>query len=438
MRKTYILILAILFISSIRAQSDKILQSGPMVGYTEMREALLWVQTQQEAEVYFSYSTKTSPETVFRTTSVRTEKSSAFTAKCVADQVQPGNTYQYSLFINGAKVDLPYPTEFQTPPLWQYRTDPPEMTIALGSCVFVNDSIYDRPGNPYGGGYDIFTALYEAKPDLMLWLGDNIYLREADWYSRTGINYRYTHTRSLPEMQPLLANTSNYAIWDDHDYGPNNSDKSYGRKEEAEEIFKNFWGNPTYGLDELGGITTTFEWGDAQFFLMDNRYHRSPNDKQTATRTILGKTQLNWLIDALISSSATFKFVCIGGQILNDVSEFENYANIAPEERIELLQTIVKEEIQNVIFLSGDRHHSELSKYVKDEIIIYDFTSSPLTSGAHDASDEPNSLRVEGSHVGERNYGLIQIQGARTSRSLTLSLHDIEGKELFSHRIEAQ
>ncbi len=31
------------------------IQSGPMVGYSEMREVLLWVQTKQAAKVKFMY-----------------------------------------------------------------------------------------------------------------------------------------------------------------------------------------------------------------------------------------------------------------------------------------------------------------------------------------------------------------------------------------------
>ena len=60
----------------------------------------------------------------------------------------------------------------------------------------------------------------------MLWLGDNIYTREVDFYSLSGYQKRYTHTRNIKEMQPLLSNTHHYAIWDDHDYGPNNTDRS--------------------------------------------------------------------------------------------------------------------------------------------------------------------------------------------------------------------
>ena len=419
------------------AQNDLLL-SGPMVGYCEMREAALWVQTNGPAQVYFTYASEDQPNRVFRTAVSTTQKESAFTTTHIAEQVLPGKTYKYNLYINGAQVTRPYDFSFKTPPLWHFRTDPPEMKIAMGSCVFVNDSIFDRPGTPYGSHYEIMQQIHAQQPDMMLWLGDNTYLREADWYSRTGIIHRYTHTRNMPEMQALLASTANYATWDDHDYGPNNSDYTWRNKDVALEAFKMFWANPSYGLGDNGGVTTTFEWGDAEFFVVDNRYFRTPNYKDIGERTMLGEEQLEWLIDALISSSSNFKFVMIGGQVINSADVFENYANHAPNERQRILNAIAAEGIKNVIFLTGDRHHSELSKWQRNGITVYDFTSSPLTSGTHDALDEPNRLRVEGSHVAVHNFGTMEITGPRRERKLTFRLFDSEGKELWSHEIEAQ
>ena len=112
----------------------------------------------------------------------------------------------------------PYKLRFQTLKLWQHREEPPPFRVALGSCAFVNEAPYDRPGRGYGNDYEIFMSINDRRPDIMLWLGDNTYLREPDWNTRTGVLNRYTHTRSLPQMQPLLAASHNYAIWDDHDF----------------------------------------------------------------------------------------------------------------------------------------------------------------------------------------------------------------------------
>jgi len=415
------------------------LQSGPMLGYAEMREVLLWVQTSEPANVRFEYWVTDKPEDVFQTSTVTTDAATAFTAKCLADQVQPGQAYTYRLLINDEIINLDYATTFNTPALWQWRTDPPDFTMALGSCFYANEPVYDRPGSPYGGDYHIFTSIHEKQPDAMLWLGDNTYLREADWYSRTGIMHRYTHTRSVAELQPLLASTHHYAIWDDHDFGPNNSDRSFIHKNVTLEAFDLFWGNPTTGLPGEKGITTFFQWADIDFFLLDDRYFRTPNNKKVGERTLLGEAQLEWIIDALTNSRAPFKMVAVGGQVLNTARRFETYSNLFPEERAYLLRRIEEEGIKNVIFLTGDRHHTELSRYEnRNGDLIYDCTVSPLNFGTANRVTETTHLRVEGTLVTQRNFGILKVSGPRTQRRLTMSVYDSKGEELWTREIETE
>jgi alkaline phosphatase D len=414
------------------------LQSGPMVGYTIMREAMLWVQTKSEAEVYATYQTE-GETTPHKTETIKTQKATAFTAHLVCDEVNPGNTYTYKIFINGKEAVRPYAQHFKTPPLWQYRTDPPAMKIALGSCNFVNETEVDRPGTPYGANHEIFEALAKEEADMMLWLGDNTYLREVDFDSKTGFIKRYTHTRALPELQAFLASTSNIATWDDHDFGPNNSDRSYAHRSLALEVFKMFWANPSYGIYNEPSVITAYSWGDCDFLMLDNRSFRTPNNRDVGgNATFLGEQQREWLIDALTSSTAKFKFVCIGGQVINNTERFEHHANLAPEEREYILDAIAMEGIKNVIFLTGDVHHAELSMMRRKGVTIYDFTVSPLTAGPHDAEDEMNTYRVKGSQVGERNYGIIEVTGPRKERKLTLHIYDSKGEEKFKYEIEEE
>jgi alkaline phosphatase D len=436
--RSYLLLLSIVIVLPLAAQNS-LLQSGPMLGYSEMREVVLWVQTTEAAEVQFAYWTEGNKTALSLTDKITTTKADAFTAKLIADIVEPGTNYIYELRLNGKAVKLPYPTQFQTQELWQWRTDPPDFTVAVGSCSYINEPKYDRPDNAYGGDYDIFNRIHERQPDAMLWLGDNTYLREVDWNSRTGIMKRYTHTRSVKELQPLLASTHHYAIWDDHDYGPNDSDRSYIHKDKTLEAFRLFWGNPSVGLpDAHGGITTAFQWADMDFFLMDNRYFRTPNHMQNGEQIYFGKIQLEWLIDALVASSAPFKFVATGGQILNTEPVYENYIRLAPEERSYLLSRIEEENIKGVIFLTGDRHHTELSSYVNAKgNAVYDLTASPLTSGSGSNRDgEHNQLRDEGTLVVARNFGLLNFSGPYGERQLQIQIFDKDGEPLWERVIQ--
>ncbi|HFA52105.1 MAG TPA: alkaline phosphatase family protein [Bacteroidetes bacterium] len=415
-----------------------LLQSGPMLGYTHMAEAMLWVQTKSAAEVQFVYWEKEMPSEKRHTGVYQTNKKEGFTAHLVADQVEPGKHYEYQLLINKQPIKFDYPTTFQTLPLWQWRTDPPPFKMAIGSCFYVNETKYDRPGKPYGGDYRIFKAIHEQRPDAMLWLGDNTYLREVDFYSRTGYVHRYTHTRSLPELQPLLASTHHYAIWDDHDYGPNDSDRSSVYKDMSKEVFQQFWANPTYGLPGKEGITTFFQWADMDFFLLDNRTFRKPNDRITGKQVLLGSDQMEWLVDALVASHAPFKFVAMGGQFLNPNAKFERYSKLCPEERSYLLRRIEEEGIKNVVFLTGDVHHSEMSKLVLGNgSTVYDLTVSPFTSGVYKA-DGGNPLLEEGTVVNERNFGILEFSGPREERVMTIRIFNSDGEEKWTKEIVAE
>lgn len=432
-------ILAVLLLYTFTGLAQReLLRSGPMVGYSEMKEVMLWVQTTKEASVQISYWERDNVNDKYFTEKITTEEQKAYTAKLLADRVEPGNVYDYRLLINNIPVQLPYETSFQSQELWQWRTDPPEIRFATGSCAYINEKRYDRPGTPYGGDYRIFESIHEKDPDFMIWLGDNFYLREADWNTRTGILHRFTHNRSTPELQPLLGSAHHYAIWDDHDYGPNNSDRGWWKKNVTMEAFEMFWANPSFGVGNIEGAITFFEWGDLDFFLLDNRYYRSPNNLLDDEKTILGEKQLQWLFDGLATSRAPFKFVAMGGQFLNNSGEHETYMNygFAPE-RQKIIDFIYKQNIEGVFFLSGDRHFTELSKLEEEnEPVIYDLTTSPLTSGAYaNAGEESNSLRVDGTQVTERNFAVITVTGPRKSRALKIEVFDPDGEKKWEREV---
>jgi alkaline phosphatase D len=436
-RILYIIVLIVLARSLF---SQSLIKSGPMLGYAEMKEVLIWIQTTQSAKVKIQYWDVNNPAQKFFTQEITTDQSTAFTAKLVADQVKPNLSYEYVVFINGKAQSLPYPLQFKSLELWQWRRDAPDIKFALGSCSYINEPDLDRPGKPYGGDYTIFKSIYEQKPNFMLWLGDNIYLREADWNTRTGIFHRYTHSRAIPEIQPLLANTHHYAIWDDHDFGPNDSDRSFIHKDKTLEAFTLFWGNPTFGVNGLKGITTQFQWADADFFLLDNRYYKSPNGLKSSACTILGSEQKQWLIDALKFSKATFKFIAVGSQFINNAEGAkENFIN-CNKEREEILNALRTESITGVIFLTGDRHHSEISKLEREGTYpIYDFTISSLTSGSHTkAKEEKNTLRIPESLIMENNFATIELKGTKAERVLKITYFDVKGVEKYSYSIKAK
>ena len=435
MKKLLICVFILFFQSVIYAQNN-LLQSCPMVGYCEMKEAVIWLQTTQKATVKIKYFTVDNPKQIFSSDDYNSEKENGFTNHVILDKLLPGKKYNYQVYINNKLQNFQFETTFSSKKLWQWREDAPNFSIALGSCTYVNEPELDRPGKGYGSGYNIFESINAKNPDIMLWGGDNIYLREADWDSKTGIYHRNTHSRAIKELQPLLAKTQNFAIWDDHDFGANDGDRGFYNKYITQKAFKDFWGNKSYGVNpnQQEGIYSTFNWGDAQFFLLDNRFFKSPNDRITGEKVILGKEQLDWLIDNLTTSNASFKIIVIGGQVLNTVAEFENYSNYAKEKEL-LLKEIQDNKISGVLFISGDRHFSELSVLNREaNYPLYDWTVSPLTSGAasEKSKNENNTNRVEGSFFNQNCFGMINFTGNKENRQMKLTLFDKEGKELWN------
>ena len=437
------------------------LQSGPMIGYATMAEVLIWVQTDSEAEVKISYWPEEEPERIYFTDTHSTTKRDGFIAKCIADQVSEGTSYGYAVYVDGEKVEPRFredyrdgaiPLTFSTPPNWRFREDghmPFEFSIGFGSCAYINEPEggYDRMNSsPYGDGYGIFESIYEVNPDAFIWLGDNVYYREADWTSRTGMIHRWTHDRSIPHIRPMLATIPQYATWDDHDYGPNDAGRAFWHKELATEIFTLFHGNPTAGMPEIPGIFTYFAWGDVHFYILDNRTHRTTPQLSPSgfgyTPQQLGKAQIDWLIELMkynrgqsrSSYPSTFQVIAIGSQVLSPYSRdgLQRY----PEEWQYLFDRLLTEELHDVLFISGDVHFAEVSQLVVEEndFVVTEFTSSPTTAGPWPGSPpEGNPYRLdvfpgEADRYGGRNFATLSFEGPLFERRAVIRYYNTEGE----------
>ena len=268
-----------------------------------------------------------------------------------------------------------------------------------------------------------------------IWLGDNWYTREVDYATVWGLNYRASRDRSLKVLQPFMASMPQYGIWDDHDYGPNDAGKEYIFKKESRAVFMNYTLNPSFG-DGEEGIYTMFSYSDADFFLTDDRYFRSQpeikdsiNSSTNPGKTFFGAKQMEWLKNQLLYSKATFKFIVVGSQVLNPLNKYECMVQY-PAERAELLNFINEYKINGVVFISGDRHHSEVIKLnTGGGYPMYDITVSPLTAGISTARgiEKNNEYRVANTLVEVQNFGEFSIAGPKGNRVLKLLLKDKTG-----------
>lgn len=445
MSRIAILFLLVLFSDTLFSQK---LESGPMVGYLEHREALIWISADKDCEsATIEWWPAADPSSRRTITKSLHKKSLHQPVSFVLEELEMNTGYEYQILFDGKKVDTGVENRFKTKELWEWRKPAPDFSFLFGSCAYVNDSLYDRPGKKYGQSTEIFHSMYKTPSDFTIWGGDNLYFREADMSSGSGMLYRYSHDRSIPELKKLLSSRANYATWDDHDYGPNDANCSYELKHISRSLFKEWWGNKTYGEDGKG-IYSKFSWNDCDFFLLDDRWFRSPNSmedsidgKPDPSKRMLGEEQMDWLMNSLLTSRATFKFIICGGQMLNPENRFEAFIKF-PYEYNELLSFLDRNKLDGVIFLSGDRHLSELIRIDRTNAYpLYDFTCSALTSGAYKLSEKDrefrNPYRIEGSLITENNFSRISVKGEKKERALDLEIFSKDGKLMWKQTIMA-
>ena len=157
---------------------------------------------------------------------------------------------------------------------------------------------------------------------------------------------------------------------------------------------------------------------------------------------MFGARQLEWLKQALVSAPrSAIKIVAGGSQFWARPNRFEGWHQYATERRA-FAQWLDAQQIEGLVFVSGDRHFSELLKIDRPGAYpLYEFTSSPLTSrppARLDAADRDNPDIVPGTLVVKRQFGMIRVSGPGDDRRLALESYDSDGVLLWRHEIRAR
>lgn len=445
-KKLFSIFIISLFSIAVYAQQNSNVVSGPVLGQIELRTATILLEVAPTVKtVALQYWKQGENIKSAKTVIYKGELGNDFNpVKINIGGLDMNTAYEYQ-FILDKKEATQTKASFTTKELWQYRKPAPDFSFLTGSCAYFNEPKYDRPGRVYGGDSSIFETMAKEKAAFMLWLGDNWYTREADYYSDWGLYYRASRDRSLPILQAFWKAMPHYAIWDDHDYGPNNADKSYILKETSRKLFTEYWGNPSFGQDGKG-IYTKISYGDIDIFLMDDRYFRSSDDmdafidgKPNSLKRMWGAEQMEWLKNALLFSKATFKIIATGSQTLNKASK-DDCLQSYPIEFNELMDFFTAQKINGLLFLTGDRHHSEVIQYKRDNAYtLYDVTSSPFTSGTWPLKEGDkefnNADRIPNTLVEKQNYSRVSVSGKKGERILKVEFLGIKGEKLAEWNI---
>lgn len=355
-----------------------------MLGHVGPNEARIWIRATAPVTWSVRISETPSLEGAREIPGPKLSDDSVCTGAALIDGLKPATRYYYAVSVDGRPQTVAPLPSFVTAPEAGAKG---RQRILFGSCV--GAAIADAA--PSWGE----LAARRDTPkgfDLLLMLGDNHY---ADTTESAKQRTYLTAHRLSAGWRDLTAHTPVYAIWDDHDYGPNNSDSTAKGKENSLRTFHEFWPNPPCPDAADDGCYFTFVRGDVQFFMLDCRFNRSPNKTPDGPdKTLLGAKQLAWLKRELLASKAKFKLLAQGSEWQTFGSD-DSYSRFL-HERDAFLAWIDEQKIEGVVLLSGDRHFAAgyhvLGRFVE-------FSSGPLGSG--NATLRPNEERFTGYDEGK-------------------------------------
>ncbi|MCB0064958.1 MAG: alkaline phosphatase family protein [Caldilineaceae bacterium] len=318
----------------------------------------------------------------------------------------------------------------------------PLTVIAFGSCA--NQS---KP-------QPIWDAINANRPDLFIFLGDNIY---GDTEDMELLRARYAQLGRQPGYQRLLTRTPVIATWDDHDYGANDAGAGYPQKQASKQIFLDFFGEPAASerRQRDGGIYTAYHYGPVgqrvQVILLDTRWARTPlvrvSDADYAERRrdrigpytattapdarMLSEAQWRWLADQL-RQPADLRLIATSIPFLQQGTGWENWSNF-PAEQARLVALLAESTAAGVIFLTGDTHRAQFSK--RSDIGLYplwEVNSSGLTENVDWPA--PDQSRLGGTYI-EDNFGQIRIDWTENDPEITMEIRAVDNDLVLQNTI---
>jgi alkaline phosphatase D len=422
----------------IAARAQPAVSGSPVAGHFTHDSVRLWLQSTADANAVVRYWPEGQGEERAATAKAALFKATQHSDILELKGLAAGTVYQYRVALDGGGTAA---GRFRTAPA--PGSDPGDFRVYIGSCAYTE--AYTRGGNPYGASHHIFDTMAarmggDALPHFMLWLGDNLYLRgpspqlgiPSEYETPAHMEVRYRDVRSQLKLRRLFAATHHYAIWDDHDYGPNDSDKSFALKEDSLRLFQAYWPNPPRNAGDPPGTCCRFTHQDAEFFLLDSRFHRDPEKAPPdPAKAMFGPAQMAWLRKGLAESKATFKLVAGGSQFLSESkngvhSGWHSFAG----ERDAFLAWLKANPVSGLVLLSGDRHNTQVFR----EGGVYEYSSSPLTSRLSplDKAEWANPRLEKDCVVEAHNFGTLEFSGRGASRQVTARAHDADGKLLWT------
>lgn len=319
------------------------------------------------------------------------------------------------------------------------RAAEPLRDIGFGSCI----RNLDHP---------MLDRVLTLPLDLFLFMGDNIY---ADTEDMAVMRAKYEALKGSRFYQGLRRRAPILATWDDHDFGVNDGGADYPRRREAQAEFLRWLEEPaTSPRWRRDGVYDAHTFGPVgrrvQVILLDTRFFRSrlkrvtnPEEKRLggpyvpnvdADATMLGEAQWAWLKEQL-RQPAEVRLIVSSIQFVAEFAGSEAWANL-PREKTRLLELIKEMKASGVLFVSGDRHWSELSRMPGPlGYPIHDLTASALTERHPRGTPTENKYRALPTTFHEVNVGHLHLDWEAADPRLTWKIIDATGRTRIEHTL---
>lgn len=405
----------------VNSQSKHLLH-GPLLGSVSDTSASFWVRTLEESKIAIIVAAvgENNLDIPSLIGEGQTNRNSDYTATIAVSGLKPNTEYAYTLIIDGKREE--YSNIF--------RTHPQKGESSRFNIVF-------------GGGAG-FTAMNEKmwttiagyEPRAMLLLGDNVYIDDPLHVMTQ--HYCYYRRQSQPQWRSLVAATSVYSIYDDHDFGTNDCIPGPeidvpSWKRDVTKVFKENWNNPIYGGgEENPGCWYEFYIGDVHFIMLDGRYYRDLEGG-----SMLGPIQKKWLFRALESSRGKFKIIASPVPWSPGVKpESKDTWDGFPNEREEIFSFLEEQEIEGVLLMSADRHRSDLRKIKRSNAYdLYEVMSSKLTNvHTHDLLENAEGSEFIMGYNVKCSFGHLDFDTKKEDPQLKYSIVNIDG-EVIDYRV---
>jgi alkaline phosphatase D len=412
---------------------------GPMLGQVTAEAASFWVRTADESEVTLRVLDAAGAERA--SAAGRSRGEDDYTAVLRVEGLAPDTRYRYELLVDGEPAEFGFLLEQEAADGPAFRTAPPGGQGAAFRVAFTACAGY-APEHER-----VWDTIREQDPLALLMLGDNVYIDDPE--SELTDRFCYYRRFSRPEWRRLVSGRGVYAIWDDHDFG---DDDSFGGpapddppwKRDRWNVFRQNWNNPAYGGGEdRPGVWFDFHLGDVHFILLDGRYYREPNGRsdrhppQSDAPSMLGPEQLAWLKETLRTSKATFKVIAspvpwADGSV-EGRQRFDKWEGF-PAERSEIFGHLAEHEIGGVILISGDRHRSDARRIDREGAYpLYDFMSAiPTNYHTHPVVEGPGHLF---GYNEDNCFALLHFDTAAADPTVAFEIVGIDGDSIWRHEL---